>query len=743
MAMEVLKIFSSLCLLSLILFFNVPQATSATSLQRRAYIVHMQLQESASLDQESFYRSFLSAVTSEQHMMYAYKNVFSGFAAKLTEPELTAMSLLPGFVRAYSDRLYKLQTTHTPSFLGLNTVGGPWNQTHFGEGIIVGLLDTGIFPDHPSFSGQEMPPPPTKWKGQCDFNASSCNNKLIGARSFIFGSTASPIDDFGHGTHTASTAAGAAVPGAQVLGNAYGVATGMAPRAHIAMYKVCDDFGCFGSDILAGMDAAVSDGVDVLSISLGGFSSSFDQDPIATGAFAAVENGVFVSCAAANAGPDPSTLSNEAPWLLTVAASTMDRNIRVTVKLGNGQTFDGESLYQPNSFTPNLYPVVYAGAAQDPYAAYCTNGSFEGFDVKGKIVVCELGEISAIEKGAVVQSAGGVGMIIVNQYNMGYTTFANAHVLPASHVSFAAGDQIKDYINSSSNPTASFLFKGTILSTTPAPAISFFSSRGPSLASPGILKPDIVGPGVNVLAAWPFPVGPPSNRTYGTTFNVISGTSMSTPHLSGIAALVKSAHLDWSPAAIKSAIMTTASVHDNTGNPIVDEQLLPADLFAVGAGFVNPMKVVDPGLVYDISPDDYVGYLCGLGYTNPQVSVIVRKPVACQTIKSIVEKDLNYPSITVALSANTTVVVPRTVKNVGDATATYYSMVSSTPGVDVHVYPPVLRFTSVNQEKKFSVVFKMMGGGSGRSAGVNVAQGYLTWVSASGKSVRSPISYYL
>ncbi|URD82545.1 Peptidase inhibitor I9 [Musa troglodytarum] len=204
-------------------------------------------------------------------------------------------------------------------------------------------------------------------------------------------------------------------------------------------------------------------------------------------------------------------------------------------------------------------------------------------------------------------------MILANQATDGYSTLADAHVLPASHVGFAAGDQIKAYINSSSSPTAALLFKGTILGTSPAPAITSFSSRGPSLASPGILKPDITGPGVSVLAAWP-----------GTTFNIISGTSMSTPHLSGIAALIKSVHPDWSPAAIKSAMMTTASVQDHSGNPIVNEQLLPADLFATGAGHVNPAKASNPGLVYDLSADDYIAYLCGLGYASKQVSVIAR-----------------------------------------------------------------------------------------------------------------------
>ncbi|URD80779.1 subtilisin-like protease [Musa troglodytarum] len=313
-------------------------------------------------------------------------------------------------------------------------------------------------------------------------------------------------------------------------------------------------------------------------------------------------------------------------------------------------------------------------------------------------------------------------MILANQATDGYSTLADAHVLPASHVGFAAGDQIKAYINSSSNPTSAFLFKGTILGTSPAPAITSFSSRGPSLASPGILKPDITGPGVSVLAAWP-----------GTTFNIISGTSMSTPHLSGIAALIKSARPDWSPAAIKSAIMTTASVVDHSGKPIVNEQLLPADLFAIGAGHVNPVKASNPGLVYDLSADDYIAYLCGLGYASKQVSVIARRTIDCSAVSSIPEKDLNYPSISVTLGGNTTyAMVERRVKNVGNAGSTYWAEVGAPYGTYARVHPPVLRFNYVNQEKRFFVVFKMVGGGGG-------SQGYLKWVSVN-HEVRSPIS---
>lgn len=247
-------------------------------------------------------------------------------------------------------------------------------------------------------------------------------------------------------------------------------------------------------------------------------------------------------------------------------------------------------------------------------------------------MLCEsFGNVSATYKGAVVQSAGGAGMILMNQVFMGHNTFSQAHVLPASNVDYDAGSAIKTYINSTANPVARFSFEGTILGTTPAPSIVFFSSRGPNVQVPSVLKPDITGPGVNVLAAWPFQVGPPSAPVLpgATFFHMISGTSMSTPHLSGIAAAIKSKHPDWSAAAIKSAMMTTADITDRSGNPILDEQHTTANLFATGAGHVNPVKAADPGLVYDITPEDYIGYLCGV-YTSQEVSVIARRTITAR-----------------------------------------------------------------------------------------------------------------
>ncbi|MQM23900.1 hypothetical protein Taro_056970 [Colocasia esculenta] len=737
---------SALLLLSagpLVFCRSVPTGDRGDTGPQQTYIVHVRPPAgtvfASSEDRQEWHRSFLPTVgtsSDASQMIYSYGNVISGFAATLSGEELQAMAAKEGFLHANPDRILPLQTTHTAEFLGLQLQDGFVKGSNFGRGVIVGLLDTGVYPDHPSFSDDGMPPPPAKWKGRCDFGASLCNNKLIGARTFVSGSAEGtpPVDDVGHGTHTASTAAGQFVNGAEVLEEALGTAAGMAPRAHLAIYKVCTEGGCMVSDILAAMDTAVEDGVDVLSLSLGGPSRPFYADDLAVGAFGAIEKGVFVSCAAGNSGPLASTLSNDAPWILTVAASTMDRSIRASVKLGNGAVVNGESLYQPKDFPSTPLPLVYAGASAKLGAAFCGNGSLDGLDVNGKAVLCERGGgIARISKGQTVKDAGGAGMILTNQVLDGYSTLADAHVLPASHVGYSDGSAVRTYIATSTNPTASFTFEGTLLGIAPAPTITSFSSRGPSKPSPGILKPDITGPGVSVLAAWPFTVGPPSAGVAGaTTFNIISGTSMSTPHLSGIAALLKAANPDWSPAAIKSAIMTTADTLDRSGNPITDERRLQATFFALGSGHVNPTKAVDPGLVYDLTSDDYVPYLCGLNYTSTQVQAITRTSASCATADPIPQWDLNYPSISVILGS-ASVTVKRTVKNVGAASSIYTVAVHNPQGVSVSVEPPTLQFSTVGEEKSYTVTLSTAGSGEG------VSEGQLVWSSGKYK-VRSPIS---
>ncbi|KAH7512671.1 hypothetical protein FEM48_Zijuj12G0115600 [Ziziphus jujuba var. spinosa] len=320
------------------------------------------------------------------------------------------------------------------------------------------------------------------------------------------------------------------------------------------------------------------------------------------------------------------------------------------------------------------------------------DGSLIKMDVKGKIVLCETGGwVSRTAKGYEVRSAGGAAMIVIKRKQDGYTTLAEDHVLPATHLDYASGLKIKAYINSIQDPKATILFRGTVIgeSSSVALAVPFFSSKGPSKASPRILKPDIIGPGVNILAAYPFPSD--------------NDIAMKTKSI-GIAALLKSFHPDWSPADIKSAIMTAADVVNHHGKPMFDETLSPVDVFAIGASHVNPSKANGPSLVYDIQPDDYIPYLCGLNYTDKQVEVITQSSVKCSKVESIAKTQLNYPSFSVVLRTES-LTFTRTVTNIGDAKSTYTLERSVPPGVDITVIPEKLVFSEINQKATYTVEF--------------------------------------
>ncbi|XP_020584927.1 subtilisin-like protease SBT1.5 [Phalaenopsis equestris] len=721
--------------------------STITSPRLETYIIHLRKPNSihpfTAEDHLNYHKSFLptSSLTSgEPRLIYSYQNAIIGFAAKLTSDEAISLEQNNGVLHIIPDRLLSLHTTHISDFLNLHPKSCFMKDANFGKGSIIGILDTGIFPTHPSFKDIGIShPPPTKWKGHCEFKPAMCNNKIIGAKSFIHGQKDPPFDSDGHGTHAASIAAGWLVKNAGVLGNARGTAAGIAPAAHLSIYRACQSNGCLASDVLAAIDQAISDGVDVLSISLGGAAIPFYDDAVAIGALAAVERGIFVSSSAGNAGPVSATVENDAPWMLTVGADSTDRAIRATVLLGNGEELNGESSYQPVGFTSVLLPIAYPGARGGSRAKTCSDGSLNRLNVRGKIVLCHTGgSNTSIEKGAVVTKAGGVAMILVNDEMRRSTVEAGAHVLPTAAVGYNDGSRIVEYVASTANPTATIHFKGTVYGSSPAPAVADFSGRGPSAVNEGILKPDIVGPGVNVAAAWPFPVGPPAldagNMTL-PTFNMVSGSSAAAAGVGGGGPGVELSHPDWSPAAIKSAMMTTADVLDRDGGVIVDETLGEAGYFAVGAGHVNPTKADDPGLVYDLQPGDYVPYLCGMGYTDKQVSTITRQTVECSMFETIVAEELNYPSISVAMGSNMEKTVMRTVRNIGEEEAVYSVQIRAPEGVEVTVYPEKLGFSEMNQSRSFNIYFST--GNVGERRGT-VAQGQLRWVSNK-HIVRSPL----
>lgn len=725
-------------LLSFVLVGPVSAAAAATEkakggvTSRKTYIVHVAKSQMPAVFQhhDNWYDASLRSVSESAEMIYTYSTATHGFSTRLTALEVESLEALPWVLSVLPEQRYELHTTRTPEFLGIQDNSALLPHSDSEPDIIVGVLDTGVWPESKSYNDAGLGSVPAGWKGECEagtnFTAASCNRKLIGARFFPKGYEAamgsideskesrSPRDDDGHGTHTSSTAAGSEVEGANLFGYAMGHARGMAMKARVSVYKVCWLGGCFSSDILAAIDRAILDGVNVLSLSLGGGSSDFYRDNVAIGAFAATEKGILVSCSAGNAGPSPSSLSNVAPWITTVGAGTIDRDFPAYVSLGNGKNYSGVSLYNGSSLPGTLLPFVYAGnASNSTNGNLCFAGTLDPQKVAGKIVLCDRGVTARVQKGQVVKQTGGAGMVLANTAANGEELVADAHLLPATSVGEKTGNEIKKYLFSDPNPTATILFDGTKVGIQPAPVVSAFSSRGPSTVAPSILKPDMIAPGVNILAGWTGAAGPTglSSDNRRVEFNIISGTSMSCPHVGGLAAFVKARHSDWSPAAIRSALMTTAYAKGKDGRPLLDVATgKNATPFDYGAGHVDPKAALDPGLIYNLTTDDYLGFLCALNYTASQINLVARRNVTCDTSKTQSVTDFNYPSFaatfdTTQMAGGGSAVVKftRTLTSVSGAGTYKVSISSDLKGVKVSVAPGVLSFSASNEKKSYTV----------------------------------------
>ncbi|XP_057989652.1 cucumisin-like [Hevea brasiliensis] len=661
-------------------------------------------------------------------LLHSYHRSFNGFVAKLTEDEKQKLAGMEGVVSVFPSKMKKLHTTRSWTFMGF-----PQNVTRSTQesDFVIGMLDTGIWPESESFNDEGFGPPPAKWKGTCQNSSNfTCNNKIIGARYYYAegqlppGDFASPRDSEGHGSHTASTAAGNIVSEASLLGLGSGTARGGVPSARIAVYKICWSNGCWDADILAAFDDAIADGVDIISLSVGGWPMDYFEDSIAIGAFHSMKNGILTSNSAGNDGPEPGSISNCSPWSLSVAASTIDRKYVTQVKLGNEAAYQGLSI---NTFTPqnSEYPIIYGGDAPNvtsehngTYSRYCTLGSLNKTLVQGKIVLCD-----SLNFGSGPIAAGAVGSVMEQGF---YTDVAFAFPLPVSPVSSEDSANILKYINTTGNPTAT-IFKSFEEKDELAPYVVSFSSRGPNPITADILKPDLTAPGVDILAAW-------SEATTVTgsewdhrvvPYNIISGTSMSCPHASGAAAYVKSFHPTWSPAAIKSALMTTAYSMSATTN--IDAE------FAYGSGHINPVNATDPGLVYDAEEIDYVKFLCGQGYNATQLKLVTGDNSSCSEETNGTVWDLNYPSFALSALSGQSVsrIFHRTVTNVGSAPSTYKAIVEAPSVLDIQVQPNVLSFKSLGEKQSFVVIVEAVLNNSAIS-------GSLTWDDGV-HQVRSPI----
>ncbi|XP_047161149.1 subtilisin-like protease SBT1.7 [Vigna umbellata] len=773
MKTQILKSLQTIILLLLLTAFFSSTNTKAEEKQthrqtKKTYIIHMDKSTMPATfsDHLNWFDSSLKSASATAEILYTYKHVVHGFSTRLTPQEAETLANQPGILSVTPELRYKLHTTRTPQFLGLDksTTLLPASQQQ--SQVIIGVLDTGVWPELKSLDDTGLGPVPATWKGECEvgsnMNSSHCNRKLVGARFFSKGyeSALGPVDlstesksardDEGHGSHTLTTAAGSVVPEASFFGLASGTARGMAPQARVAVYKVCWLGGCFSSDIAAGIDKAIEDGVNVLSMSIGGSLLEYYRDIIAIGTFSATSHGILVSMSAGNGGPSSSTLSNVAPWITTVGAGTLDRDFPAYITLGNGKTYTGASLYSGKPLPDSPLPLVYAGNASNSSVGYlCLQDSLIPEKVSGKIVICERGGNPRVEKGLVVKLAGGAGMILANNEAYGEELVADPHLLPAASLGQKSSQILKSYVSSSVNPTAKIAFVGTHLEVQPSPVVAAFSSRGPNALTPKILKPDLIAPGVNILAGWTGAVGPTGLTADDrhVSFNIISGTSMSCPHVSGLAAIVKGAHPQWSPAAIRSALMTTAYTSYKNGAAIEDVATgQPATPFDYGAGHVNPVAALDPGLVYDADVEDYLGFFCALNYTSFQIKLAARRDFTCDPKREYRVEDFNYPSFAVALEtasgigggsdAPHTVKYSRVLTNVG-APGTYKASVVplGDSNVKIVVEPGTLSFAQEYEKKSYTVSFTYTSKPSGTSSFAR-----LEWTDGKHR-VASPIAF--
>ncbi|KAI4305935.1 hypothetical protein L6164_029261 [Bauhinia variegata] len=662
---------------------------------RKVYIIYMGSLPKENYSPSSHHLSMLHEVVGdhfEASLVRSYTRSFNGFAARLTSQETQKLAQMEGVVSIFPSKTLQLQTTRSWDFMGFHEKSQ--GTTSAESAVIIGHFDTGIWPESKSFSDEGFGPIPKKWKGKCagGYNF-TCNKKIIGAR--FYGHNPSINDsarDFdGHGSHTASTAAGNKVRDASFFGVARGTARGGVSSARIAVYKVCNP-SCTDENLLAAYDDAIADGVDIITLSLGPVSPpDFIDDSVAIGSFHAMAKGILTVNSAGNEGPDRESVESIAPWLLSVAASTIDRGFIDKVSLGDGRTIVGQSI---NGFTSHgkKFPLIDGVRASYPKCKFAKNCWIECLDpkiVKGKILLCASDVM--ISKAL---NYGASGFIVLDETNL---TYHKIDPFPLSYVGLEEFQLLQSYVNSTKNPQAEILTSETVKDAN-APLVAPFSSRGPNQRVPEIMKPDISAPGVDILAAFS-PIPPPSGWTEdkrSANYSLLTGTSMSCPHVAGVAAYIKSFHPDWSPAAIKSSIMTTAKPMNGSE----DKE------FAYGSGHLNPIEAVNPGLVYDLSRDDYVEMLCNIGYTTLKLRKITGDNSTCggSPHRSSV-RDLNYPAIAMRVHPLQPFKISfrRTVTNVGSANSTYKANILEGSKINITVVPNVLSFKFLKEKQSFVV----------------------------------------
>jgi len=642
-------------------------------------------------------------------ILHSFKHTYNGFTAKLNAEQKALLESNPDVIGVWEDRLEIINTANTPEFLGLTGPGGQHTMNVKGEGIIIGVIDTGIWPENPSFAddGSYTDPAVLGWQGACDTGTDTeftCNNKLIGARYFdasfktqyevqyALGEFDSPRDADGHGSHTAGTAGGNESVAAQLSGASAGTVSGIAPRARIAAYKACwnSDYetaegakqaGCFYGDTMAAIDAAVTDGVDVINYSIGGSKTDLTI-PSTAAMLNAAAAGVFVSVSAGNSGPDKETVGTPAPWVMSVAASTYNGTSTIIGKALDVTTgsLAGTSLMSvPAGFSPAAGGLNGELALAEPIQACNDTPLTNGAELAGKIALIARGSCSFTEKFLNAQNAGAVGVVVyttegTSPFSMGGTD--PAVTVTGSMISFENGQALTASVQAEST---SVTFTNTAASGEAVEVgntMAAFSSRGPNLNSYDIIKPDITAPGVKILAAT---TSAPMFGTSGETFKYLQGTSMSSPHIAGMAALFKESNSSWTPAQIKSAMMTTARQ-----NLTKEDGTTQADPYDFGSGHVAPVSALDPGLLFDTNLADYLAFLCG----QDKEAFVSGYDTSCAQLKtdgfSTDASQLNLPSIAIAELLDPETIF-RTVSNATNSASSYTASIEAPAGFEVSV----------------------------------------------------------
>ncbi|KAG2304048.1 hypothetical protein Bca52824_032699 [Brassica carinata] len=702
--------------------------------------------------------------------LYSYHYLINGFSAVITQQQADRLAAREEVDNVVLDFPVKKATTHTPQFLGLPR--GAWlregGSEYAGEGVVIGFIDTGIDPTHPSFSdkisGHPYPVPP-RFTGVCEvttgFPAGSCNRKLVGARHFaesalsrgVLNSSqddASPFDGEGHGTHTASVAAGNHGVPVVVCGHHLGNASGMAPRAHVAVYKALyKRFGGFAADIIAAIDQAAQDGVDIINLSITpnrrppGIATFFN--PIDMALLSAVKAGIFVVQAAGNTGPAPKSMSSFSPWIFTVGATSHDRVYTNSIILGNNVTISGVGLA---SGTRTMHKLVLAAHAlrngttimDAIYIGECQDSSsYDQKLVQGKILVCSytvrfiLG-VSTVKQALITaKNLTAAGLVFyMDPSSTGFQMSSTPMDIPGILISSPQDSMaLLQYYNTSlSRDNASGKIVGSasvariVGGMKPtygitSPKVMYFSARGPdpednSFQDADVMKPNLVAPGNSIWGAWS-PLGIGTADFQGERFAMESGTSMSAPHVTGIAALIKQKFPHFTPAAIGSALSTTASLTDRKGGPIMaqhavlnpDATQTPATPFDMGSGFVNATAALDPGLIFDIGYNEYMKFLCGINGSSPVVLNYTGESCSAYN-SSLAASDLNLPSVTIAKLVGTRTVLRWVTNIAATVTNETYTVGWRAPdSVSVKVSPA--KFTIGNgQTRVLSLVFRAM-----------------------------------